>query len=425
MNEELRRLHLGEFIRERHNGDMIIDDYHGCDSITNGCGGFNDFKQFEDDEEITEDTIFIGSEVETGRENCFTQVMLNKMADLSKDFQCETDGSIRDYGGNNWRSCYSCEIISAPLTYDYWHKSSGYKELFEYLKSINVASYGITNHANGQGCGCHFHLSKVKGWEKAVIYMAMFVDQNKYIVEAICGRPFTGYACNNLNNMDDFYKKVPELVENRIMRNIDHSYIINLSNQKTIEFRLCQGTLNYETYMARLEFVYNLYKQCLDIANGKARLDRLTINQICQNGEYLPKYIKMLGISCSNKIENRTREYRQMIEQFIRVKNELRHHLQALRTLIEESERFDNIDNAYRTIQGNIAILTNSTENTMDVIKDALIDIKRQNENTLSRALDSYVETHPQTALAKEYKICKEFIQNLDVPHVELIKEEK
>lgn len=424
MNNELERKHLGEFIKSKFNGHMFIDSYHGSSSVTATRGGFDSFKQFEDDETITQDTIFIGSEVETGRENCFTQSMLDKMSELSKDFQCEEDGSISDYGRNNWSRCYSCEIISAPMTYEYWHKSSGYKELFEYLQSIDVKSYGITNHQNGQGCGCHFHLSKVKGWEKAVVYMAMFVDQNRFLIEAICGRPFTGYATNNLNYMEDFYKKVPELVENHILNHVDHSYILNLCNEKTIEFRLCQGTLNYETYMARLEFVYNLYKQCLDIANGKARLDRLTVNQVCQYGEYLPKYIKKLGISCSNKIENKTREYRIVIEKYITIKNELRHHLQALRTLIEESEKFENIDNAHRTIQSNINLLTSSTENTITTITDVLKSIKEQNSNTLSRALDNYSTAKPQTALAKEYKICKEFITNLEIPKDKITKEE-
>lgn len=423
MNNE-ERVHLGEYIKNEHCGHMVIADYHCDGSVTNSGMGFDRFKQCLDEETPNEDTIFIGSELETGRENCFTQNMLDKMAEISNDFQCETDGSIRDYGRNQWNACHSCEIISGPLTYGYWHKKANYKPLLEYLSSIDVKSYGITDHATGQGCGCHFHLSKVKGWQKAVVYMAMFVDQNKYVIEAICGRPFTSYATNNIERLDEFYKKVPELVENQIMGNPNHSYIINLCNEKTIEFRLCQGTLNYNTYMARLEFVYHLYKQCLDIANGKARLDRLTVNQICQNGEFLPAYIKRLGISCSNKIENKTREYRQIIEQFITLKNQLRHHLQSLRTLIEESERFESMDAAHRTIQSNINLLQNSAENTISAITTALKDIKQQNINTLSRALDNYSEAKPNTALAKEYKICKEFITNLEIPTARIEKEE-
>lgn len=420
-NEEIK--HLGDYIKSINGGNMVINGYHSYGSITNQNRGFDTFKQHEENEEVDENTIYIGSEVETGRENEFSRNMLNKMADFSKDFQCETDSSICDYN-YKWSNCYPCEIISGPLTYDYWHKSAGYKELFEYLQSIKVSSYGLTNHATGEGCGCHFHLSKVKGWEKAVVYMAMFVDQNRYIVEAICGRIFTGYARNNLNGMDDFYKKVPELVENHILGHIGHSNIINLSNENTVEFRLCQGTLNYSTYMARLEFVYNLYKQCLDIANGKARLDRLTVNQVCQNGEYLPKYIKMLGISCSNKIENKTREYRQIIQQFIQKRNDLRHHLQALRTLLEESERFENIENATRTIQSNLELITNYSENTVQSITDALTGIKNRNANTLSRALDNYCGNNPRTAVAKEYKICKEFIENLEIPTAVIEREE-
>ena len=422
MNEE--RMHLADYIKSVNNGDMILNGYHcGTGVITNHNNGYNRFKQWSENETVDENTIFIGSELETGRENSFTTVMLNKMAELSKDFQCETDSSVCDYN-YEWNSCHSCEVISAPCTYEYHHKNMGYKELFEYLRSIKVASYGLTNHTTGEGCGLHFHLSKVKGWEKAVVYMAMFVDQNRFIVEAICGRPFTGYACNNLDGLNAFYKKVPELVENRVLHHASHSYIINLSNENTIEFRLCQGTLKYETYMARLEFVYHLYTQCLAIANGKARLDRLTVNQVCQNGEYLPKYVKSLGISCSNKLENRTREYRQIIEKFITTRNTLRHHLQALRALIEESERFENIDNAYRTITGNLETITNFNENTISAITSALKRIKQNNENTLSRALDNYSAAHPNTALAKEYKICKEFIANLTIPEDKIEKEE-
>jgi hypothetical protein len=424
MNNE-ERLHLGEYIKSQHNGNMIIVDYHDYGAVVNGRGnGYGNFMQHEENEVVNDDTIYIGAELETGRENPFTQVMLNKMASFSKDFQCETDGSVRDYGRNGWRTCYSCEVISAPLTYDYWHKSSGYKDLLPYMISIDAKSHGITDHYTGNGCGLHFHLSKVNNWQKAVVYMAMFIDQNRFLVEAICGRPFTGYARNNISDLDEFYKKVPELVENRILSNIDHSYAINLSNSKTVEFRLCQGTLNYETFMARLEFVYHLYKQCLDIANGKARLDRLTINQVCQYGEYLPKYIKKLGISSSNKIENKTREYRVIINEFITTRNTLRHHLQALRTLLEEHEPFENIDNAKRTIQNNIDMITASSESTIENIKSALKTIKENNANTLSRALDNFSNDHPQTALAKEYKLCKEFIENLEIPTAKIEREE-
>lgn len=424
MNNENERIHIGDYIKECNNGDMVINGYHcGRGVITNRDGGYDRFKQWEENETIDENTIFIGSELETGRENSFTTTMLNKMHEFSKDFQCESDSSVSDYN-YEWRSCHSCEIISGPCTYGYHHKSIGYKDLFEYLRSIKVSSYGLTNHTTGEGCGLHFHLSKVKGWEKAAVYMAMFVDQNRFIVEAICGRPFTGYACNNLDGLNNLYKKVPDLVEDRVLHHTSHSYIINLSNNNTIEFRLCQGTLKYETYMARLEFVYHLYKQCLEIANGNARLDRLTINQVCQYGEYLPKYVKQLGISSSKKIENRTREYRTIIEEFITTRNTLRHHLQALRALIEESERFENIDNAYRTITNNLETITNFNENTISAITNALKRIKENNENTLSRALDNYSENHPQTALAKEYKICKQFIQDLVIPENKMEKEE-
>ena len=405
--------HLADFIQDQHGGDMIIDSYHGYESIRES--DFSNFMQHCDDEIVDENTIFIGSEVETGRNNPYTTNMLNTMAQKSRDFQCEKDSSIP--------AAYGCEIISAPLTLKYWKEKSGYKDLFEYLKSIDVSSYSITNHNNGNGCGCHFHLSRVKGWQKAVTYMAMFIDQNRFIVEAICGRPFTNYATNNIGNMTPFDKTVPELVENYIINHVQHSYIINLEHSHTIEFRLCQGTLNYDTYMARLEFVYYLYKSCLDIANGNARLDRLTINQVCQHGDFLPAYIKRLGISCSAKLDNKTREYKKRIEDFITTKRELARHLQSLRVLIENSVEFENRMNAYRTIESNCALLSFG-ENTTSSIADALRNIKQQNRNTLSRSLDTYSTEHPHTALAKEYLFCKKYIEDLVIPEIDMKEEE-
>ena len=111
---------LGEYIKNNNGGNMVINGYHDYGAVRHGGDvDYASFKQYAENEEANEDTIYIGSEVETGRENTFSRIMLNKMADLSSDFQCETDGSIRDYGNNNWSSCYSCEIISAPLTYKY------------------------------------------------------------------------------------------------------------------------------------------------------------------------------------------------------------------------------------------------------------------------------------------------------------------
>ena len=65
-----------------------------------------------------------------------------------------------------------------------------------------------------------------------------------------------------------------------------------------------------------------------------------------------------------------------------------------------------------------------NVENTIETIKMNLKTIKDNNENTLSRALDNYSNEHPATALAKEYKICKEFIQNLQIPTAKIEKEE-
>jgi hypothetical protein len=84
----------------------------------------------------------------------------------------------------------------------------------------------------------------------------------------------------------------------------------------------------------------------------------------------------------------------------------------------------ENIDNAKRTIQSNIDSITASSESTIESIKSALKTIKENNANTLSRALDNFSTEHPNTALAKEYKLCKEFIENLEIPTAKIEREE-
>ena len=137
----------------------------------------------------------------------------------------------------------------------------------------------------------------------------------------------------------------------------------------------------------------------------------------------MPAYIKRLGISCSAKLSNKTREYKKLLDECITIKRDLTRHLQSLRVLIENSVEFDNRMNAYRTIESNCALLSFGI-NKINVITSALKDIKDQNRNTLSRSLDAYSSEHPNTALAKEYLFCKKYIEDLVIPEINIKEEE-
>lgn len=357
-------------------------------------------------EEDNEDTPTIGLEIEVSRgSKSITDNMIEKVFEIFPWLQIESDSSIPGRG---------MELITVPMTPNAW-KEAPLDELFKYLKEHDFMAYGITSTDTGGGCGGHIHISKGDRWEDVVSLMAMFLDQNKEIVQIICKRPFTHYAQNNLQHLGKSIKRycLPEVKTWVLNHSGEHLNILNLQHSHTIEFRLPIGTLNYETKMAHIEFLTNLYKCCEDVVMGRARVDRLTINKVCQEGKFLPNYIRDLCISCSKKLTILDGEIRKQVREVEVKKNKLIKILSSLQYELGIAH-----DDAIR--QGSINTITRYFNNIvgtgdLESIIYTIKDLKMQ--NTLSQGLDEYSITHNNN-ITKYYKQLKEYVNEVEVENI-------
>lgn len=383
-------------------GDVVphrILGYHDYESITDMT---NYIIRTEED---TEDAQTFGFEIEVSRESRITDSIIEKVFEIFPWCQIESDSSIPNYG---------MEIITAPFTLKAAYELP-FKELFDYLKSKNIMAYGVTNTDTGDGCGGHIHMSKGQKWDDVTALMAMFLDQNKEIAQIICKRPFTSYARNNLKELRKSSKRYSlPAVKGFILDNADnHSNILNLQHSKTVEFRLPIGTLNYETKMAHLEFIANLYKCCEDVINGKARIDRLTINKVCQDGKFLPNYMRDLCISCSRKLTILDSEFKKQIKEIdvkkvklIKILSQLQYELGTTQDTGIRQGSINTISRYFNNITGSNSI-------------DALVySIQRMKDaSTLSDGLEEYILNHNDN-ITKYYKQLKEYIANVQIDNI-------
>lgn len=384
-------------------GDHVpheIMSYHSYNSITD----MTDY--IVRTEEDNEDTPTIGLEIEISRGNeNITSIIIEKVFTIFPWLQIEEDGSIPGRG---------MELVTVPMTPNAW-KEAPLDELFKYLKEQGFKAYGVTSTDTGDGCGGHIHISKGDNWEDVVSLMAMFIDQNKEIVQIICKRPFTRYAINNLRGLGKSSKRyyLPEVKNYMLDNQSEHANTLNLQHSKTIEFRLPIGTLNYETKMAHIEFLTNLYKCCEDVVKGRARIDRLTINKVCQEGKYLPNYIKELCISCSKKLTVYDAQIRKQVREIEDKKNKLIKILSALQYELGVTRDTAIAQGSINTISRHFNNITGCYS-----ISDQIYWIKElKNQNVISRGLDDYSLTHNNN-ITKHYKQLKEYLNTLEINDV-------
>ena len=349
----------------------------------------------------------IGLELEVShRDKPITEEMIEEMFDIFPFQQLSYDSTVP--------GIYTFEAQTVPMTRNGW-KESGFDKYLQWLRDNGFCAYALTNTDSGDGCGGHIHISKGDQWEDIVSLMAMFIDQNKEIVQIICKRPFTGYARNNLKDLGKSTRRyyLPE-VKSFVLSNSDmHSNTLNLQHSATIEFRLPVGTLNYETKMAHIEFITNLYKCCEDIVKGRARIDRLTINKVCQDGDFLPNYIKELCISCSKKLIILDSEIKKQAKEIETKKNKLIKILSNLQYELGVAH-----DDAIR--QGSINTITRHFNNiagtgNLQQIIYSIQDMKRN--GNISNGLESYSVDHNNN-ITKYYAQLKEYINNIEVEDI-------
>lgn len=210
-----------------------------------GYHGFNNWENHFMEDENERDNILFGFELEAREdtsnyiENQLSpeQVACKLEEEFGNLFVYERDSSIGR----------GVEIISQPMTMNYYMAHIDlFKKLLKMLDEMNYVS------TKGNKCGLHIHFNR-----KALGYNSKEFETLKNKVGNI----------RKANNLD--HERANETEIKEIKRVAKHKNkcgggrneryrVVNTTNEKTVEIRLCRGTLMWESFNTRIHLMYNI-----------------------------------------------------------------------------------------------------------------------------------------------------------------------
>ena len=240
--------------------------------------------------------LYIGFENETENNN----------SGVSKDEFCDTVGHAvntddkvfcyfkRDGSLNN-----GVEIVSHAFTLEYMQKN---EEIFRKLLKT-ATDCGYKSHDTST-CGLHVHINKAyfgdtkEEQDENINKLLLFFECYKENIKAFSRRNNYHY-CTFLSDFAYLSKdKERCCIENiKKYKGKQNRYgAINIQNSKTVEIRIFRGSLKFETFMASLEFVFNLARVVKENPLSKITWSKV-INY--KGSKYIKNYCKERNIENS------------------------------------------------------------------------------------------------------------------------------
>lgn len=384
-----------------------VFSYHEPNVLISREGGFEAFAQGAEGEEITDKTIFIGAELEMGlaRERSSSDIK-EILKELMETIPCilEHDSSIR---GNAVKRVYEdVEVITAPMTLARWLElSPKIKDIFKKL-----ADFGFESH-NLDSCGLHFHYTMVDKPNRLEIVSRFWHQLHTWQTEVhkIAGRGYVGYA-RDLNCDDAIVPQERESIDyikekvtlQGFGSHSDHTATLNLQHENTIEMRLCRGTLNFNTFMARLEFFYNMYIQATSL---NIITQRMTWNKLI-SGKYIKQYVTSQNIATLKKAYDWSTKVGVLHRQLTKYDNQMLEMLfttlKNCKKLSRDVQKLQEYRLAYE-----VSNLTSYISSAMESASSRYLRL-----DSLTRTIKSYMTSYSYTTEAGEAYF-KEMLQPL------------
>lgn len=155
--------------------------------------------------------------------------MLNELlndGERGKRVFFERDGSL-----NN-----GFEIITQPMSLP------AHRELWSWLRDRDACRHLLSH--NTRTCGLHVHVNKDNLTQLQIAKIVTFVNDpaNEQLIRSIARRYAEGYCKIKQKSFDSAHQSN------------DRYEAVNITSQKTIEFRVFKGSLKYESVLAAIEF---------------------------------------------------------------------------------------------------------------------------------------------------------------------------
>ena len=308
---------------EHYHEENLLYDYHD----------FNDWvpKQTEDE---PQPQFYIGHELEIDEGNSMSEAVEQITTRLNGI--CMHDGSLSDAG---------IEFISHPLSYNYMLSlENEYRSVF-----TNLVNMGYRSH-DTDTCGLHFHVTRPENSD-IIDRIILFMETYKEEIIRLSRRKSSEISswCNFLsdkryNTDNKTIKSLDYIKKNK--ETSDRYMALNLTNSRTIEFRIFKGTLNYETFMADFEFVYNLTTLASDLS---IPVEELTWTRVTSMGKFLPQYVNDHELITDKPIIDYTTE---ILIRKNREKEEIKKDLLILyKKVMKQIHSMTNLDNRKKNVK--------------------------------------------------------------------------
>ena len=207
----------------------------------------------------------------------------------NKDQACGKVHDILNPSGNKGEYCFferdgsigdGFEIVTQPAGLDV-HLAK-----FDAFLNHPEATRGLRSHEGG-ACGFHVHVGREYLTQTQIYRVQSFLNdvRNESLIRAIARRYGAGYA-----------KFKPEMAKfTPAGKNTGDRYeALNVSGDKTVEFRIFRGSLRYESIAAALEFVNALLTFCTPGVTAFNEFTAIGFKKFVMSAEMKPdtKYLR-------------------------------------------------------------------------------------------------------------------------------------
>jgi hypothetical protein len=201
------------------------------------------------------------------------------------------------------------EIVSHPMSHDYFMKANDFWGTIDKLKSdYSMMAWGTRT------CGLHIHISRngFTGGSHQHRFLQL-VYNNKEFYETIAGRSSSHWAkFDDVVDPNTGKKSFRDKFNNRI--GSDRYSAVNTNNRNTLEMRIFRGSLN-------TRFI----KSCIDLAHASVEFSRvMTVREVRDN-----------GLDCINLI--------QYVRERVELYPSLNERLDKLSSVIDALERTERV----------------------------------------------------------------------------------
>jgi hypothetical protein len=189
----------------------------------------------------------------------------------------ERDGSLQS----------GFEMITDPMSLP------AHRDLFSFLKERPITR-GMRSH-NTTTCGLHVHVSRSGLTDLQIQKVVAFVNSpdNEWFIRALARRYSSGFCV----------VKSDKKIGKSIHIGLDRYEAVNLTNRRTIEFRIFRGSLKYEAVIAAIEFCHAILEFCKPANTGINQLSAGAFLTFCS--KQLAADTKTLRAYVSQRISGR------------------------------------------------------------------------------------------------------------------------